>query len=531
MPFVNLPDFVAKQILAASSLDQIVAALNSFSAQSADISWPLTAGDNLDMDDQWTITGMRNLWKIVNAGEYGTDATALQAAIDAVEGAGGGVVLLPPYTTFKVNTGLTVQNNSVVVMGFGESSIVELTTGSGPIFTCSGGSDGIQFLNFRLFDSGGSSADGIKLQENDRVRIENMDFSSITGDAINITNSGADGDSCIGVKITNCRFRSVAGSDIVADDVQNLQISGCESTSAGAGSIILEASGTNALLQDIQISDCVIDNPTGKGVSILGFADPATANWSKISVTNVSVDSASGDSFELGAASKQIKDVRCQNCDATNAGADGLNINADGGIVDGFYCQDPATNSNGLDTTGSENLVVGTVNVRGASGTGANFVKDVVHKGGFVAVDSTTHQLATSTTGDVGVSITIPANTVSIGDVVRVIAHAEWAVGSTPDVGYRLELAGQNAGGVTSITSSGEAESIHTIHIDGLTGANTYSRAAFISEITNAGGSTDVTPTVDWTADVEITFNVTANGTADGTFELHGVTVELLGGV
>ena len=70
MAFVNLTQFTARQILTAAQMNQVIAALQGFAAQTADIAWPLVMGDNIDADNQFTIVNMRTLWNIVNADEY-----------------------------------------------------------------------------------------------------------------------------------------------------------------------------------------------------------------------------------------------------------------------------------------------------------------------------------------------------------------------------------------------------------------------------------------------------------------------------
>ena len=67
MAFANLPEFVARQILTAALLNQIITAMQGFSAQTGDLNWPMVAGGNIDIDSQYGIVNLLTFWNIVNA--------------------------------------------------------------------------------------------------------------------------------------------------------------------------------------------------------------------------------------------------------------------------------------------------------------------------------------------------------------------------------------------------------------------------------------------------------------------------------
>lgn len=532
MPFVNLPDFVAKQKLTAAQLDQIVSALQNFSTQTGDITWPLTAGGDLDMDDSHTISGMRNFWRFYNVEEYSEDSNPLQAAIDDAESATGGACVFIPAGHTTGTTGVTISKSNITILGCGPTSVVQLESGNGPIIQCAATYTDLAFLNFAIDgNSTGSGVNAIKLQDNVRVVMDKLWVYGVVGDALYITNSGTSSEYCENIRLTNSQFRAgSSGSHIKVDDVINLKISDVESLSAASGAIVMEPDTSASYLQDIQLSGITVDGVTGKGISILSASGTADAKWSRISVSNSTVISATGDSIELGATSKRLKDVRCEGCSVLSAGADGLNINTEGGLVDGFYCPS-APSGNGFDNTGSTGLYVGTLGVPRADNAAA-----IIHKGGFLSSDSTSYLLTQGVDtipGTFGYTLTIPADTVEIGDVVRIRAFFEGG-GSTSGGGIRARLETVDIGSIAGLGADNTVMGEWIVFVEALSGAG--STQVIFSFITNKGdGSTEVDAddaediTVDWTADVDLDFYCTA--LAAGTLDLRGITVELLGGV
>ena len=136
MGFVNLPTIADKQLLTGAQLRQIVAALQGYAAQSADIAWDLVAGGNIDFDNLYTINNMRTLWKIINADEY----DSLEDAVTAAEGGSvGACVIIPPNTTVTT-TGCTIDASEIAIIGFGDSSIIQVSSGTSPAITVAAGS-------------------------------------------------------------------------------------------------------------------------------------------------------------------------------------------------------------------------------------------------------------------------------------------------------------------------------------------------------------------------------------------------------
>lgn len=335
MAFVNLPEFVARQILTAALLNQIVSALSGFSTQTGDISWPLLAGGNIDFVKLYGIDGLQTFWNIVNASEY----ASLDAALDAVEATTGGCLFIPPHTTVKGSTGVTVDASNVWVVGCGPTSIVELETGAGPLFNTAANLSNIGFMNLQLLESSStSSADGIVFRRTTSPALINVLFTNFDGDSVYYTNDGTPGNPCADAYINGTTFSGggANGNHLKADDLDGLFMTQTLSKSAGGTAFFMEPASASSIIRDIQMDSTVrVELPGSKGISILGEALASDDKYSRISLLGTKVISPASTAFEIGATSKIMREVQLLGCAAqgTMTGLTAFHVNADRGDI------------------------------------------------------------------------------------------------------------------------------------------------------------------------------------------------------
>lgn len=355
MAFVDLPVFVPRQILTAALLNQIIASLEGFSTQTADISWPLVAGGNLDMDSTYTIDNMRTLWKVVNADEY--DDPKLENALAAV--ASGGCVFIPPNTTIDGTTGVTIAGSNVWIVGCGTSSIIDLTSGAGPLCDTDASLSNVGFMNLQLRESSATaSADGIVFRRTTGPTLINILFTGFDGDSVYYTNDGTQGNPCADAVMRGVIFDGggANGNHIKADDLDGFFASHVLSKSAGAGAVLMDPAGVNSIIRDIQLDSTVrIEGTTGKGISILGKSATADDKWSRVSLTGVKVISPTNTAIEVGVADQIVRSVDIVGCIASDVSGAGFHVNAQQGQVESCRATSAGT---GIDVEDSEDLDV-----------------------------------------------------------------------------------------------------------------------------------------------------------------------------
>lgn len=357
MAFVNLPVFVPRQLLTAALLNQIIAAMNGFSTQTADISWPLVAGGNIDMDNSYTINNMRTLWKVVNADEY--DEPKLENALTAV--ASGGCVFIPPNTTIDGTTGVTIAGSNVWIVGCGTSSIIDLTSGAGPLCDTDASLSNVGLMNLQLRESSATaSADGIVFRRTTGPTLVNVLFTGFDGDSVYYTNDGTQGNPCADAVMHGVIFDGggANGNHIKADDLDGFFASHVLSKSAGAGAILMDPAGVNSIIRDIQLDSTVrVEGTTGKGISILGKSAIADDKWSRVSLAGVKVISPTNTAIEVGDADKIVRSVDVIGCiaDGDLTGIIGFHVNAQQGQVESCRATSAGT---GIDVEDSEDLDV-----------------------------------------------------------------------------------------------------------------------------------------------------------------------------
>jgi len=542
MPFVNTPDFEPRQILTAALLDQLVAALDGFAAQSSDITWPLIAGDNIDMDSQYDIVNLRRFWNVINADEYAT----LQAAIDVAETEGGGCVLIPPDTTVP-STGVTIEGSKVVIMGCGPSSVIQLSSGVGPLIQSDTSTrTDLGLMNLTMDGAAIASSEAFVMKGVARIQVKDVHFKDFKGASVTYEKRAGDGTACTDVLMTDVRFTGGGNSYIKCTDVARLKMRGIlmDAVSAAAGGIYMEPVAAASLIQDIDIDDAYIDVSSGKGISILGFAGTAVDAQSRISIgSNVRVTDATADAIEVGAAAKQMKEVQINGavCAGT-VGASGFSVNIDKGTISGVRA--PNAVAAGLDMTLSEDLDVTGCSFRdclvGIDATLLPAASDCAAwsnnlKGSATPIDFPTVAASFDAGNNIGTKGKLMGGTVFF-DINGAAAGTgtKWTYtvpgGTLSKVGDGLEItaAGNRAAGAGTTTLKVQVdantigESINTTpnsdqYTEGRiflalgpdTALNSDGWGFGLSNGGEADALTNTNLTIDWTADVNITVHLT----------------------
>lgn len=220
------------------------------------------------------------------------DTAAIQAAIDAVELAGGGVVLIP-YGTYLVNAALTIDNpggNGVVILGVGAPNI-QTTVSNANVFTITGATNcQIKDVLIDVATSVGANSTGYAISiAADGVVLDNVKVSYKTATYQFTRAVSALGSSAFtmrggyykglaGVFITatahaagdiiidGCRIIATAANGIALDidDVTDVILTGVTATSAAATSIGLDLSDVLRM----KITGCHFDGITTADIRI-----------------------------------------------------------------------------------------------------------------------------------------------------------------------------------------------------------------------------------------------------------------------
>lgn len=161
--------------------------------------WTFNAGKLLDKGSQ--IYDVRAYGAVVDGST--DDAVAIQAAIDAAEAAGGGVVFFPEGTC-KITAALTVDADNVALRGTGRCSIIDQFTDATNHFTVGNGTtqrQGIEFESLKLThnEAAPASGAGISAQNVLFLRISNL-YTDGLSRALHFT------DKCYGVSVSDSNF-------------------------------------------------------------------------------------------------------------------------------------------------------------------------------------------------------------------------------------------------------------------------------------------------------------------------------------
>lgn len=211
------------------------------------LSNPLT--QDLDFADLFEITNLRRFWNIFNAAEFSTLAAAIAAMPST-----GGMLFIPPNTTFDLSATLDVTKDSVLIVGGGPSSIIRRASGTfsetGDCMILFDGQTNCGILNLQLDGQQLSNAAGTGMAA---VRVKgastnfsfignyvrrwggNAETSSATNDGIAIGDDEASvprGARIHGnlfedvrrsaVRIVNCDLASIIGNEVVQSSVSSV---------------------------------------------------------------------------------------------------------------------------------------------------------------------------------------------------------------------------------------------------------------------------------------------------------------------
>jgi len=480
MAIVTLPTFADLEIVTAEKLNALVAALNAkFSGgfDSGDIQWPLTAEGDLRMDI-YDITGGHKIMNVINAANYPFE--------EAVAAAGaGGCVFIPPNTTVT-GAGVTFTGNGVAIVGAGPSSVLRLA-GEAPtstfILRSSGATAHTGFLMANLTLDGNASAGtgntGLQLRYVHNAVIHGVTFQNFSGPALDLTYGVAAGNGCSRVSVSNCVFSGGSSYHILSNDVSDITIHGNTFVDNTLSAIYLKANATNCLIKRVKISNNNISSGINPAIFVEGNATATSANWADIDVSHNTVDSMTGASPAIYVGSIAGGILRASVCDnsAVSAAHDGLSVCCDYGTVRGNLLY--SAGGDGIDLTESVMLEVSGNDVRTATANGIDAhdsVSCTIHdnrtQGSAVPLlhSATTRQWAngdtvgalpfvgfvnrTAVTVGAGLSvaggfITIPANTLRVGDVLHF--HSAYTYNGDADYSWNMNLVVLPAGGTASV--------------------------------------------------------------------------------
>jgi hypothetical protein len=170
MPYTPAPTLVDNESLTHTwfqTLKTNIEAAFDHNVQPADITWPLVLDGPIDFSD-FTFLNLTNLGTVHFADKY----ASIQAAINAANAQGGGIVLLGPKSysvssTIDMQSG-SVGNHNVQLIGCGRSSVIQATapfTGTEVITVAnqtSSAANRMVLHNFQINLSGVSAVDGIQ---------------------------------------------------------------------------------------------------------------------------------------------------------------------------------------------------------------------------------------------------------------------------------------------------------------------------------------------------------------------------------
>lgn len=404
---ISLPVFYEREQLTYQKLNAAMDAISTrFAAGvgAAEISWPLTAEGNLNMD-VYNITGARSIWGFVNAAEF----EDFDAAV--TEAGSGGVVLVPPDTTIVTN-GSSLSGTGVTVIGSGPSSVLRLTSGStaGYMLRVTGGTRAL-IANLTLDGNSatGVSQTGLQINACVRAMILNCNFLNFSGAMLEVLGAS---DS---VTIMGCHFIGGTEEHIHVTRCNRMVIGDCTFRNAGSHTLRLECADASAAI-DAVISNCIIDDCNASAVRFRGFNAVGAASPGRLWLSNVQVLAGGGvtqNAFDLGSSAATLEEVQVNGCSAKNATQHGIYVVANYGTIVANRIESPA--GTGIDLEDSRYLVVS---------------NNYVH-GGAVGIDASDGQDC-SITGNILRDCTTP---IALGGT-------DHAISNNPGAGY-----GASAGG------------------------------------------------------------------------------------
>lgn len=294
MALTGSPTFVFKEILSYQKLnnwaDTISTKFDS-NIQAADISWPLVAQGNLDMNGN-SIVGVSSLFNIY---VVVTGFTFAQA-VAAVNTDGGGVIYIPTGTTVTVED-VDITTGDVMIVGGGPDSILQVggsVTDYGISFSSS--SHNILIADLQI-DGNSQTAHGIQFAPSQNIQIRNVLGVSF-GSAHGVFSFQGSGDStCERVKISSGDF---SGNYISLDfdGIDMLQVVGCNFDGGKGDDIYYNDSTASRPFRDVAIVGCSFVNADASCIELVsGAAAGATRTNITISGCTIRGDSSGGASI------------------------------------------------------------------------------------------------------------------------------------------------------------------------------------------------------------------------------------------
>ena len=536
MTIPTLPTWVDQEIQSAGKLNLISSGLETKFAGAiggADLAWPLVAQGTIDMNG-YSLIGLKKFWNVFNVDEY----TDIQTAMDAAEAAGGSGLFIPPNNVNNDAEGLTM-SETVHVFGAGKKSIIYITLNAtaGQLLKSASSPSDCSFSNLVLDGRAvtGAGQDGIVLENVDGCIFDRVVFRNFSGDALVLNNEGTAGNQCSDITVMGCKFEGGTGDHIVGNDIDGLNVIGCQFLNPGSDGIVLTPDDAASKMRGIQISNNRF-TLVARAISVVGQSGTANDLWRLVQITDNQVLTASGIAITAGTASAVLKYVTVKN-NILIATSQGLRVQGTYGDVCGNYapsttgtqaidatdCQDMTFQGNrvpdatgiGIETTNSDDCRFVDNDVHGAGGvkivkvgtTGNEYRRNLGDEiRGHIEASEEYDQDNPDDSGNSTKVFTIPANSVTAGDVIRVQAvYARSGTGSTASLA--LELEGTATIGITVATGSGTTVIEWLIYVVATDG-DTDLQCSAVIEIASALSQTNVIAAVDidWTADVDLTF-------------------------
>lgn len=547
MPITNIPTFADGELPSASKLNQLGTAIStkfSGSIAGSDLSWPLIAQGALDMNEN-SINNLQKLWNVVNVAEYDTFADAV-AALPT----NGGSLFIPPGTV--TTDGAELDTSNTLVFGTGRGSVLKLTSGStsGYLVRTATALENIGFCDLTIDGNSatGSGQDGVQIRDCDGVRISGCHFKGFSGEHLVLTHSGTQGNPTENALIYGCHFKDGSGDQLLMDDVDGVQIVGCNFDNPTTKGINGTPSSASSIMRSILVQGCTVSG-CNNGIYIVGGGGTEDDKWRLVKIIGNEIVTDAGNGITCGTTSAIVKyglvsgnigfgvsgdginallsrGKISDNC-FPEAGGDGLDLLASANVwVQGNDFSSATTK--GIDASACDSCVISGNNLRGAAeaidldGATTPYVSGNLgyHDGSQDTIYAATP--GESKTGVYVANYIIPASTVKVGDVVRVFVKSSTAAAS-PTLAVSLD-GGTTELSVGEYSAAGRSAAVAEFVVEGLTGTNTLASSLWVAT-TNQGEADAQTFTVDWTSDVTVTFE-----SASADISLDYFSVEIIGG-
>jgi len=296
MALTGSPTFLNKEILTFQKLnnwaDTISTKFDS-NIQAADISWPLVAQGNLDMNGN-SIVGVSSLFNIY---VVVTGFTFAQA-VAAVNTDGGGVIYIPTGTTVTLED-VDITTGDVMIVGGGPDSILQIggaVTDYGLSFASS--SHNILIADLTI-DGNSQTAHGIQFAPSQNIQVRNVLGKSF-GSGHGVLSFQGSGDTvCERVKISSCDF-SANYISLDFDGIDMLQIVGCNFDGGKGDDIYYSDATASRPFRDVSIVGCAFVNADANCIELInGAAAGVTRTNLTISGCNFRGDSSGAATIEL----------------------------------------------------------------------------------------------------------------------------------------------------------------------------------------------------------------------------------------